>query len=90
MFYTNLFRKIVINSKQIFNIGAEYEDAAALLLSKLAYSIVSYNRANFSSVSDKKTSTRQTICEREKYGLQFIGGYVMHKLKKKSNFSSKI
>ena len=84
-FYTNLFDKIVISSKQIYNIGAEYEDAAALLLSKLADSIASFNRANFSSVSDKKTSNRLTLCERVKCGLQFIGGYVMRKLKKESN-----
>jgi hypothetical protein len=82
-FYADYFGRIVINSRQIFNCDAEYEDTATLLLSKLADSIASYYRANISSVSDKKISSRQTVCEREKYGLQYLGGYCIHKLKKK-------
>ena len=84
-FCADYFGKIVINSKQIFNCGAEYEDAATLILSKLTDSIASYYRANVSSVSDKRTSNSQTICEREKYRLQYPGGYTIHKFLKESN-----
>ncbi|XP_047131855.2 uncharacterized protein LOC124810886 [Hydra vulgaris] len=79
-FYASYFGNVVIHSKKILNCGDDYEDAATLVLSKLADSISAYYKKNISIVNNNQTLITPIICDKQKYALQYLGGYVIHKI----------
>ena len=57
-------------------------NATTLLATKLADGMLSYCN-DLKSSSNKSQSLKTALSEKENAGLQYVGGYVLHKLHKK-------
>ena len=79
-FYTNFYTTIVLNSRTTFQ-GLS-EKAATLLSTKVADCMVAQRKEKTETVSP---STTCKLSDKEMAGLQYIGGYVLHKLFNKLN-----
>lgn len=79
-FYRNYYAQVPLKSTTFFS-GLSHI-AATLLATKLADGMLSYCNRLQSSTSKSQTSNT-TLSEEENAGLQYVGGYVLHKLHNK-------
>ena len=85
-FYCNFFGDVVMKNKVIF--PTLPESASTLLLTKLADNIIvdckKLNLVDFTVEDDKLIIDESELC-----GLNYIAGYILHKLYKKSKYGKK-
>eukprot|EP00794_Sanderia_malayensis_P013603 gene13603-15014_t len=79
-FYGRFYAKICINSKSFFKGLSQH--AATLLSTKLADCMLTYCKGQMAT-TESAIELEVMLSEEEKAGLQYIGGYVLHKLRKK-------
>lgn len=80
-FYRNYYAQVPLKSTTFFS-GLSHS-AATLLAMKLADGMLSYCKRVQSCTSKSQTSNTYTLSEEENAGLQYVGGYVLHKLHNK-------
>lgn len=74
-FYSNFYSSIVLNSTKTFD-GLS-RNAATLLSTKVADCMVVKSKQKAEPTTPEPPNE---LCEKEKSGLQYLGGYVLHKL----------
>ncbi|XP_015775483.1 PREDICTED: uncharacterized protein LOC107353659 [Acropora digitifera] len=79
-FYGAYYAQVPLKSTTFFP-GLSH-NAATLLATKLADGMLSYCN-DLKSVTNKSQSSKTALSEKENAGLQYVGGYVLHKLYKK-------
>lgn len=79
-FYSKYYATVALKSTRFF-CGLS-RNAATLLSTKVADSLIAYCKKQMES-PDKTSSSTVLKNEREMAGLQYLGGYVLHKLHKK-------
>lgn len=79
-FYGAYYAQVPLKSTTFFP-GLSH-NAATLLATKLADGMLSYCN-DLKSVTNKSQSSKTALSEKENTGLQYVGGYVLHKLYKK-------
>ena len=78
-FYQKYYATVPVKSTQFFT-GLS-RNAATLLSTKVADCLIAYRKR--SKNSGNNTATTTVLSERERAGLQYLGGYVLHNLYKK-------
>ncbi|KAL9956840.1 hypothetical protein ACROYT_G038383 [Oculina patagonica] len=78
-FYQKYYSTVPVKSTQFFS-GLS-RNAATLLSTKVADCLIAHSKQNKNSGDNSPTTT--VLSEREKAGLQYLGGYVFHNLYKK-------
>lgn len=78
-FYQKYYATVPVKSTQFFT-GLS-RNAATLLSTKVADCLIAYRKRSKNSGSNTPTTT--VLSERERAGLQYLGGYVLHNLYKK-------
>ena len=84
-FYGKYYATVPLNSTTFFK-GLS-RNAATLLSSKVADCMLAYCKKE-NSTSEKNKEPSVALSEREKAGLQYVGGYVLHNLHNKHRGSS--
>ena len=74
-FYTNFYASVPVKSRDFF--PGLTSAAATLLATKLADKMVIYCKQQ---ANEQTQPSSKDLCERERGGLQYIGGYVLHNL----------
>eukprot|EP00112_Aurelia_sp_Birch-Aquarium-sp1_P002039 Seg1221.17 transcript_id=Seg1221.17/GoldUCD/mRNA.D3Y31 product="hypothetical protein" protein_id=Seg1221.17/GoldUCD/D3Y31 len=77
-FYTNFYASVPIKSRDFF--PGLTSAAATLLATKLADKMLVHCKEQ---ISEQTQTPSKDLCERERGGLQYIGGYVLHNLHNK-------
>ena len=80
-FYGNYYAQVPLKSTSFF--PGLTRNAATLLATKVADSMLSYCNQSKSVDKSQQSLTKTELSEKENAGLQYIGGYVLHKLYKK-------
>ena len=80
-FYGNYYAQVPLESTSFF--PGLTRNAATLLATKVADSMLSYCKQIKSVDKSQQSQTKTELSEKENAGLQYIGGYVLHKLHKK-------
>ena len=78
-FYGKFYAQVPLNAANFFQ-GLS-RNSATLLATKVANSMLTYCK-NMMSPTDDSPASHTTLSDKEKAGLQYIGGYVLHKLNK--------
>lgn len=81
-FYTQFYAKIPLNSTRFFR-GLS-QKSATLLSTKVAVCMLSYNKKG---AVESKEHPSVVLSDKEKSGLEYLGGYVFHNLHKKHSQS---
>ena len=79
-FYQKYYSTVPVKSTQFFT-GLS-RNAATLLATKVADCLIAYCKRS-KNCGDNSNSTTTVLSERERAGLQYLGGYVLHNLYKK-------
>ena len=83
--YGAYYAKVPLNATRFFK-GLS-RNASTLLSTKVADGMIAHCKREASAESGE-CNLAVTLSEKEKAGLQYVGGYVLHKLHKKHSFSS--
>ena len=86
-FYGRFYPKICTKSTSFFKELSQH--AATLLSTQLADCMLTYcKKGKGSGATESASNSEVILSEREKAGLQYVGGYVLHKLHKKHSKAS--
>ena len=84
-FYSSMFHEVVFNATDFSTFEP---DTVTIVLKKTVDKLVALKKESQCCLAKDNTNKHNVLSDKEQYGLNYIGGYVCHKLYKKYSNSS--